>query len=94
MISFSKGDFLRQTHIKLMGAQEIESFLNFPRSEYTFFFTMHPPRVSTKTGHRQKEVINQVNGKLINGIIFVDHWILEHCDTKLSRMSYCHISCQ
>lgn len=23
----------------------------------------------------------------------MDHWISEHCDTKLSRMSHCHISC-
>ena len=24
----------------------------------------------------------------------MDYWISEHCDTKLSRMSHCHISCQ
>lgn len=23
----------------------------------------------------------------------MDHWISEHCDTKLSRMSRCNISC-
>lgn len=49
---------------------------------------------STKAACRQKEVINQVNGNLNNGIILADQWMLEHCDTKLSKMSFCHISCQ
>lgn len=53
---------------------------------------MHRLCDSNKAGHGQKEVINQVNVKFVNGIIFVDHWISEHCDTKLSRMSHCHIS--
>lgn len=55
---------------------------------------VHSFHNSTKAAHRQKEVRNQVNGNLINGIILADQRILEHCDTKLSRMSYCHISCQ
>lgn len=71
---------------------KLKGTLNFPRSER--FSTIHPFCDSTKAGQRQKEVINQVNGKLINGIIFVDHQISEHCDTKLSKMSHCHISCQ
>lgn len=55
------------------------------------FFTTNQPCDSTKAGQRQKEVIKQVNVKLINGFSFVDHRLLERRDTKLSRMSRCHI---
>lgn len=66
----------------------------FPLFKKSFFCKVHSSRNSSKAADRQKDVINQVNDNLINGPLLADQWILEHCDTKLSRMSYCHIFCQ
>lgn len=57
---------------------------------FFFHFKQCADGAATKAGHRQKEVINQANGKLINGVIFFfeAHRILGHCDTKLSKLSH------
>lgn len=52
-----------------------------------FFFIMRPSYDSTKAGQRQKEVINQVNVKLIMGLFL---WIIGSQNTVTPNCQGCH----